>query len=118
MVSEGDPMIAQIYFDDMITVPRGRATGPDARATLQEQSFNAADGWQIIELSEGVFSLYVDGMTGPVTVGGYGYTYVRQADHIEAEAEEPSVFVVPDESQDVEPAATPKRRGRPKKGTP
>lgn len=81
--------IASIYFDDIIVIPQGIQLGPTQPfTTLREQSFHAAEGWDIRETLPGTFSMLREGMSGPVTVGGYGYSYVR-----EAEPEKPVTFV-------------------------
>jgi hypothetical protein len=71
-------VIGSIYFDDIIVVPEGQRLGPtQAPTTLREQSFHAAEGWTIQETLPGTFTLQREGMSGPVTVGGYGFTYTK-----------------------------------------
>lgn len=70
--------IASLYLDDMVVIPLGKSVGTDQpRVDLRDASFHAADGWDIRETLPGVFSLVCEGMTEPVVLGGYGYTYVR-----------------------------------------
>lgn len=70
-------MIRVVHFDGAVTVPGGANYGEGApRGDLRDQSFAAADGWDIREVLPGVFSLSREGMSEPVTVGGYGYSYI------------------------------------------
>jgi hypothetical protein len=63
----------------MVVIPLGKSMGGGLpRVDLRDQSFHLAEGWDIREIlpGTGVFSLLCEGMDGPVTVGGYGYSYV------------------------------------------
>lgn len=68
--------IAWLRLDDIIVIPDGLRTGDISRADLSECVFRAVDGWTIVEVAPGRFELRADWMIdGPVTIGGYGYTY-------------------------------------------
>lgn len=76
--------IASLYLNGHIVVPEGQQLGPtQAYTTLREQSFHSHEGWDIRETLPGVFSLHHEGMSAPVTVGGYGYSYVAAPPHAE-----------------------------------
>lgn len=73
--------IASLWLDDIVVVPGGRELGGDHRTDLRDASFHASEGWQIHETSSpGVFTVQREGMTDPVIIGGYGYSYVKAAD--------------------------------------
>lgn len=71
--------LVSLYLDDVIVVPKGKDLGGGSpRTDLRDSSFQAADGWQITQVSPGLFSLFTEGMPHAVMVGGYGYTYVPE----------------------------------------
>lgn len=70
--------LASLWLDDIVVVPAGMETGiGQPRVDYRDTSFHASEGWDIRETLPGVFSLLREGMPAPVTVGGYGYSYVR-----------------------------------------
>lgn len=69
--------LASLWLDDIVVVADGRELGGDHRSDLRDASFHASEGWEIRETLPGVFSLQREGMSEPVTIGGYGYSYVR-----------------------------------------
>lgn len=76
-------MIRRVNFDGAVVIPGGADYGAGApRGDLRDQSFDAADGWDIREVLPGVFSLNREGMPAPVTVGGYPYSVVRGPDPV------------------------------------
>lgn len=70
--------IASLHLDDMVTVPGGKLMGEGLIGDLRESTFRSADGWDIRETLPGVFSLSSEWAPEPVTIGGYGYSYVRE----------------------------------------
>ncbi len=85
-------MITAVYFDAQIVVPQGKSNGEGLpRVDLRETSFHASDGWDIRETLPGVFSLHIEGMTSPCTVGGYGYSYVQKHEEPPPPVEESKV---------------------------
>lgn len=79
--------IVSLHLDDMVVISLGKSVGTDqARVDLRDSSFHAADGWDIRETLPGVFSLVCEGMPEPVTVGGYGYSYVRANEPMTSES--------------------------------
>lgn len=82
--------LASVYFDDIVVIPGGKDNGSgEGLQPLRESSFHAADGWSITMLTApaGVsFSLFREGMPAPVTVGGYGFSYVAASEEPAPEA--------------------------------
>ncbi len=71
--------LVALYLDDVVVVPKGKSTGEgEPRQDLRATSFHADDGWQIEELPGDRFRLQCKGMPDPVTVGGYGYTFIEE----------------------------------------
>lgn len=70
--------LAYLAFDDMITVPGGRRLGEDSIGDACESTFRAADGWDLRQTSEGVFTLRSECMLDAMTVGGHGYRYIPE----------------------------------------
>jgi len=68
--------LKSLCFDDIVVIdgPITVAGGPPG---IREQRFHIDDGWDIRETLPGIFTLCRDDMTEPVTIGGYGYSYVR-----------------------------------------
>jgi hypothetical protein len=80
-------MIRVVHFSGAVTIPGGADYGAGApRGDLRDQSFAAADGWDIREVLPGVFSLHRAGMPEPCTVGGYGYSVVTAPNPADVEA--------------------------------
>lgn len=70
--------IQSIWFDDLVVIAGAKDLGSaHAPQDLREQSFHASEGWDIEQAEAGVFRLFRAPMTKPVTVGGYGYSYVQ-----------------------------------------
>lgn len=67
--------IREVHFDDVVSIP-GHTQIAGGTTTTRETTFHADDGWEIRETLPGVFSLLHSSMTEPVTVGGYGYSFV------------------------------------------
>lgn len=67
--------IREIHFDDVVAVP-GHVQISGGISTARETAFHVDDGWDIREVLPGVFSLCHTNMSAPVTVGGYGYSFV------------------------------------------
>jgi hypothetical protein len=67
--------LALLRFDDMVTVPGGKVLGSDMVGDACESTFRAADGWDLDEVTEGVFTLRAAHMPAAFIVGGYGYSY-------------------------------------------
>lgn len=71
--------LAILTFAQPVTIYGGRDVGGgEARQDMRESSFRAADGWEL-EMLEGetfgVFRIGREGMSTPVFVGGYGYSF-------------------------------------------
>ncbi len=70
--------IAILNLDDTVVIPAGKQLGEDHFVDLRDSVFRAVDGWDIRETLPGTFSLSAPWMPHSVTVGGYGYSYVRE----------------------------------------
>jgi hypothetical protein len=70
--------IRAITFDDVIVV-HGHVPVSGGPSTSREQAFHEDDGWDIRETLPGTFTLCHETMSEPITIGGYGYSYVRSA---------------------------------------
>lgn len=71
--------LASLWLDDTVVIPFGKDNGSGLpRTHVRDSSFQAEDGWDIRETLPGVFSITRDGMAEVVTIGGYGYSYVRK----------------------------------------
>lgn len=105
-------MITALYLDDYVVVPASKNIGSgSALVETRSPVFERADGWDIREVLPGVFSLYREGMAGPVEVGGYGYSVVRVTVD---EAPTPNVGVADDAagSTGASPVGATKKRGK------
>lgn len=73
--------LARLDLDAVVCIHLGKSLGGagEARHDVRDSTFTAADGWDIRETLPGVFSLHREGMPEVVTLGGYGYSYVRVA---------------------------------------
>lgn len=73
--------LASLYLDDTVVIHLGKDVGGGLpRQHVRDSSFQEADGWDIRETLPGTFSICREGMPKPVTIGGYGYSYVRADD--------------------------------------
>lgn len=67
--------LSLLMLDDLVPVP-GYVRAQGGLNTARENVFTFTDGWDIEHLGGGLFSVYRDGMEAPVTIGGYGFSFV------------------------------------------
>lgn len=79
--------LRELHLDIAVVVPGAKNIAGGVNR-ITEQAFHVEDGWDLRETLPGVFSISREDMAEPVTVGGYGYTYVRMPEEA-APAEEP-----------------------------
>lgn len=67
-----------LVFDDTVTVFAGKDVGGGlSRQDLRESSFRAEDGWSLLRLEKGVYSIHRDGMPKATIAEGYGASYLE-----------------------------------------
>lgn len=79
--------LRELHLDCAIVIPGAKNIAGGVNR-ITEQAFHIEDGWDVRETLPGVFSISRDDMAEAVTVGGYGYTYVRAEPETVPEAPE------------------------------
>lgn len=68
--------LRSLHLDAFVPIP-GYAAVEGSPKLERAKDFSVEDGWEILEVIPGVFSLLHESMTAPVVLGGYGYSYAR-----------------------------------------
>ncbi len=78
-----------LHLDDTVVIPRSRLTGGGAPLSeTRDSSFHVDDGWDIRECLPGIFTITNGHMSDVVTIGGYGYSYVRATEALTPEPDD------------------------------
>ncbi len=72
--------LARLHLGDMVCIPLGRDNGSaQPRSDMRDQSFAAADEWELERLPDGTFRIWREGMPEVVNVDAYGNSWVEVA---------------------------------------
>jgi hypothetical protein len=104
--------LRRLHLDDTVCVPQSKAMGDGPLHDTRDSCFHVNDGWDIRETLPGVFTITNDLMGArSVTIGGYGYSYEREAEQLAVTKIDPEARTVTfGPARDLSELAGPRRR--------